>query len=248
MISKKWYYKYTQYIIFALGNVYDKREMVGDMEFKKIEKRVVLKMVNRGKNRVLLEDIIYRDYLDLSAVYHLVPENGDIAGELVPVTPKMMESWEVTEDELFETAVANLREGMGFNMKNILTSMLELMPDDENDSDLMRMLKQDLGELVFEEDESEQMFVISDSKRENGAAVLVIDDLMAEYADTLGSDLIVIPASAKEIIVARDKDQFDIESLRKSIYEVNEGMVDENDFLSDNAYRYQRDTRKLTIV
>lgn len=216
--------------------------------FKDIESKIVIKMVNREKSGSLLDGLVYREILDLAAVYYILADPSDISSESDPVSTSMLESWNVAEDELFEIAAANLKNIMEIDMKNILLSLLDMMQEDGDDSYIMSIFKDDIKEVVEEEDDNDQMFVITGKNRVNGAAVLAMPDVLGDFADRLDSDLVIIPASKNEIICLRDHEQFDFDVLKKAILEVNAGIVLEEDFLSNHAYRFIRHSSELIFA
>jgi hypothetical protein len=99
---------------------------------------------------------------------------------------------------------------------------------------------------------SSEMFVLKTKEDVNGSVLLLIDNVLSDFADFLNSDFYIIPSSIHELI-AVPANSFtcnpSFESfVRKMIKDVNKEHVAKGEFLSDNLYIYRKDTGIVEIV
>lgn len=80
------------------------------------------------------------------------------------------------------------------------------------------------------------MNVITSEDRTNGSGILYCAEFMAKVKEKLG-DGYILPSSIHELIFIPADFSDDIESLRQMVTEINAGVVEEQDFLADDAWR-----------
>ena len=67
-------------------------------------------------------------------------------------------------------------------------------------------------------------------------------------ADKLDSDLYILPSSIHELILIPVLENEEVETLREMVNQVNEESVENIDYLSDNVYRFNRNTEEICIA
>ena len=126
------------------------------------------------------------------------------------------------------------------NAKGVITN--DLMEQLELDiDDLMAIAKAneeyewfDLGSaLPFSADES-GIIVVTNKERVFGASVLMNPD----YFKRFGGDLYILPSSIHEVILLDANGDHDVEGLIDIVRDTNRTVVANEDFLSDDVYRY----------
>lgn len=217
------------------------------MDFNIIRDKLVIRMMNQERKKDFLVGVAHRRVLDLAAVYYLMADPSDQKSHIMPVTWEMMESWQVAEDELFAVAMENMNENMCIRMKNIITTMIEMI-ESSGGLEEMSDIVNDMLEVQSAESKREQMFVITDRSRMNGSVALLISDRLRDYSEILERDLVIIPSSVHELICIRDSKNFDYDSLRKVVEDVNSSMIKPEEVLSDNIYRYSYMRDELEII
>lgn len=65
---------------------------------------------------------------------------------------------------------------------------------------------------------------------------------MDEIAEKLGGDFVVLPSSVHETIILPLNEDMDCNTLDSMIQEINAGVLDEKDKLSDHAFQYDSRT------
>ena len=68
---------------------------------------------------------------------------------------------------------------------------------------------------------------------------------MDEIAEKLGGDFVVLPSSVHETIILPLNEDMDCNTLDSMIQEINAGVVDKKDKLSDHAFQYDSENHEL---
>ena len=201
------------------------------------EDHIVFQVVNTEKNQDMLKKAPHRRFLDLSIIYALTNEFGQF---LMLVTDQIAETHGWSEEQLFQMAMRNTKLLFPFKVMRMCSFLFE------NSMELF-------GVLPYEDDiyepgpDDEEMWVLTNEQKVNGCTVLLYEELFHKLAERLGSDLYLLPSSRHEIFAVSSK--VAEWAPRSSIVpEVNEEVVDEEDFLSDSVYRYDRISRGFSVV
>ncbi len=190
-------------------------------DFEKIRKRLYIKLINREKNADFLREAPYEEFLDLAIVPYVRVYDKRIGNGVIMVRNEHLKLWKKDPQAVMEAAKKNTHDHDGFNLRHI-----------------MDVLRATPNEITHDIDkESFPMYVATNRKMTNGAAVLTMKDKLKEYGDILGGDYYIIPSSVHEIILlAKDPDRYcDINDM---IREVNANSLGPDDVLSDHAYMY----------
>ena len=97
---------------------------------------------------------------------------------------------------------------------------------------------------------TQKIYVLTNSIHLNGAALMLIPDILEKIGDKSGVDYFILPSSIHEVLIAKDDGQVTLKMLKELIHEGNrtEGIVRKEDILSDNVYRYSHKAKELKIV
>lgn len=101
--------------------------------------------------------------------------------------------------------------------------------------------------MIAEIPPEQTMWVISNEKGINGAASMLYENELHELAESLESDLYILPSSVHEVI-AVSSGMGSPEMLAKMVVEVNMQEVSLDERLSNQVYHYDKDLRKLTLA
>ena len=195
--------------------------------------RIVVELINESWNQELLEEIPYEAFLDLAVIYRLKMwecKSGDVVHT---VTNEMMEHWNITEEELYETALTNLQkeEFEIIGLHQVLQDMIEEHIDVEQKGEF-----------------HEWAYVFTNQSRIKGAAAMLCTDLLNSFAEAQGSDLFILPSSVNEVILLPVKEDENTAELRRIVRETNEGIVNKEEWLSDEVYYFRRSTGAVELI
>ena len=92
------------------------------------------------------------------------------------------------------------------------------------------------------------MYILSNAETDNGAAALCYKGVLDDFARKIGDDLVILPSSVHETILLPMHKNDDIGRLRDMVYDINRTVLDRSEFLSDNVYIFNRESKQLAIA
>lgn len=140
-----------------------------------------------------------------------------------------MENWNVTEEELHETAIRNL-EGRGVTTLKSLGGMIgELLADNEG--------------MDFSSEEvtgGMEMYVLTNKERFCSANEVLNIRQMQEMSKLFRSGYYCLPSSIHEWIIVLKDSRYEVKAdeLRELVTSVNTTSVGREDILSNHIYEY----------
>ena len=105
-------------------------------------------------------------------------------------------------------------------------------------------MKENLLE-IGEDEKQDVMYVLTNSLRNYGAACLFYPHVLEMVGEMLKEDYYVLPSSVHEVIIVPESKALDADEMSEMVVEINETQVEPEEVLSDHAYFYQRDSKKL---
>ena len=187
-------------------------------------------IVSAEDNEEMLRALVSKPFLDLAVIMYIrLDDILQIGGEAtVKVTKEMLSLMKVTEIELFDAAMNNMKSD-GYNVQDIFSVIMgitdETIPDDEN---------------------CEKMFVMTNADKRYGAAGLLnITSIVEKIGD---KSCFLLPSSLHEILVVPENDEIDVQILKTMVVEVNTTSVAEEEKLSDSVYYYSSTSGTITIA
>ena len=175
---------------------------------------MVIGEIGEEKNREYLEDMIYKKIEDL-ALIPIIFTNDKYGTGCIKVREGFLKYWGVSAGEVLEEAILNAPR---------------IMPP------TFRQLNEILGS---QDEDDNELFVISNSYYAGGAAVAFYPGFLDCIGKALGKDLFILPSSVNELILVTDSGQ-DPEVLLQIVKEVNRTQVEPGEVLTDAVYHYSR--------
>ena len=90
-------------------------------------------------------------------------------------------------------------------------------------------------------------FYVLTNNMDHGAVYMMDEATLQKSAEKLDGNLIVLPASIHDVYLMVEREGLDMERLRNGVYGANRAFP-EADYLSDEIYRYDRDTHRLSVI
>ena len=212
-------------------------DLSGFRNWETVQKDVYAKLINAEQNKELLEKIPHRDFMDLAVVYYAIARDQaqeDIGTILI--YNGHMEIWGQEEENLYQTAMMNMRADGEADFMTIETVVKHILPG-------IAFPKKD-GNASHDTD----MYILTNHHRRFGAAEILDKRTLRVVADKVGDGFIVLPSSVHETIILPPKEEAEYGRLADMVREVNDTQVDEEERLSDHVYVYSRDEEMLKIV
>lgn len=222
----------------ALG---DMREL---LDFNNVRDKVAFKLIQREKNKELLTDVPYFEFLDLAVVFYLIlDEHG--GGQMTSLIHNShMESWEVEKEKLYCLAMRNTPIVLPSEIKTMKEIICDILKGHLEELDMVGMV----DDLLDFDSQKAPLYVLSNRKQLNGAGCILYDGCLKDFADSQNSDIVILPSSLHETILVPDDGNLDYGELRKMVGEINESEVPKEDVLSDRIYKYSRHDCSISLI
>lgn len=190
----------------------------------------VCRLVNAERNEKRLKIVPNKKVLDLAVIYSMIVDENEHGTASLIVNNAMCTMYGISFEELDAAAIANTKI-RGFNASTISDILAELTGNDAKDC-----AADELG-----------MYVITNEARFNGANVMLFPEELEKIAVLLDDDLYILPSSIHEVIAVPVTCMNPYE-LAAMVSEINDKEVSDDEFLSDNVYRYSRADGGLRIA
>ena len=211
-----------------------------DSIMRDANEKIVFQLINTEQNKTFLEQVPHREFQDLSIVYKVIISADKDAVQSSKITNEFAKRLGMSEEQLFKCAAENTRRLFPPVVRSMNDIMREMFARDG--------MPQEIADMMIAEIPPEQtMWVISNEKGINGAASMLYENELHELAESLESDLYILPSSVHEVI-AVSSDMGSPEMLAQMVVEVNMQEVSLDERLSNQVYHYDKDLRKLTLA
>ena len=208
-------------------------------DYEKAKDRVYYKLINTEKNRDTLENVPHLNFLDLSIVFYIVVSCGSGDTGTILINNQILNGFCVTLDRLFEDAKLNTIKKLKSVIKPIEEILTDLHANLEEEEDLS---------YCTDIDGNSFMYVLTNSRKLNGAACILDKEMLMNFAESKQSDFYIIPSSIHEVILVPSRDEISREALREMIHQVNSTEVEPMEVLSDSLYMFKRNAGRVVCV
>lgn len=207
-------------------------EVVPDMEYRTIRRRVGLRLVGKDYNREFLKTVPYKDvgngYALLCDV-QLKASDGGIFSTLV--TNEMAEDYHYDMDALFKEALDNAWKSKAATLQGA-----------------GELGARSASEKTAGPYAQETCYVLTTDRPRFGAAALFYPGTQAMIAHVLQEDYIAIPSSLHEFMIVRASCVGNPGDLYQFLREANRTIVSPDEVLSDKILKYSRSTGTLSVL
>lgn len=203
--------------------------------FDTIKDKIVYKVVNYRSNEKLLEQAPHKRILDLAVVFYCLLDNEYGRSATALIYNNNLKNWNVTIDDVYKAALKNTPD----LLHSKISSMAALFEKcgvnvDGEEVDLKDYVPSD-------------MYVLTNESKLNGAACILYENVLYDFAQKLGADLYILPSSVHEVILLPKLSMFEKDELVNMVKEVNTEGVAADEVLSDHVYEYNRTERLITM-
>jgi len=202
-------------------------------DFKEAASMVHGRLINTEMNQELLTGIPHREFLDLSLAYEVrisVKEKND--GSIL-IHNSFLERWGAAEEDLYEAACRNLKNGGEAFLESMGTVLSQWMKPGA-----------DIG--------SVPMYILSNKRKINGTVQILNHDILKLAADVMEGDFAMLPSSIHEWILLpysrKNSRPDEARKLADIVREVNDTQVAETEILSYHVYHYNSEDGEITIA
>lgn len=180
--------------------------------------------ISEKYNRDVLAGTKYRVLGDIAIVYFINADNRDL-GEVMKAIPVLnaISIKQIENDALLNSMTRN---------PAVIKSM---------DSEIESII----GISIPKDEATSEMYIASVPSKKFGACVLAYPGFFEQAAAVVGGSYYILPSSIHELILLADDGTSTVEDLQNTVREINQTEVSESDFLSDEVYHYDVNTKKF---
>ena len=202
-----------------------------------IRHQIIFRLVNYERNEELLTSCPYLPFCDLAITFRWLvhSDSSGIASALI--TNKEMELWNITLEELYQTARINTRRLFPATIQPIQQLLSEYL---DKDADIQELLDQTPDEL--------QLFILSNEPRINGSTSMIYDGILADFAKKIKKDLYILPSSIHEVLLMPATKEIEEQALLNLVRDANRTVVGLPDILSDSIYRFDSKHNRIIMI
>lgn len=215
------------------------------LDYDNIKDRITCRLVNYEMNKCMLSDMPHVRYLDLAKIYVISLFAEDYISSEVKINYGMLQLWGKTTDEIDVIATENTEKLFTARIISMEEALREVMKNKESSNS---MDKEVMAWLDDEDNNVVPLYIATNQYSQNGAIVMCYKNLLKDFADSIGSDVYILPSSVHELLLMKTSEQ-EFDALKNMVYEINRSDVMEKDqILSDNVYIYSREKDSIEIV
>lgn len=207
------------------------------LSFTSIRNQVVYRLVNYDRNEQLLDEAPHIRWHNLAITFRWIAYRDEIGLASSLVTNELIKRWGVSAQELFEVARDNMQEQFP----------AACIPMEE----LLLQLNKDCSVPWSTEDgakEGCQMYVLTNSQKLNGAGTILYPGVLEKFGQEQKADIYLLPSSIHEMILIPAIQGIVEEELQEIVRHTNQEVLAVGDYLSDQIYYYDRQSKQIRLL
>lgn len=212
--------------------------------FDLLQDKIMLKVVHSASNEAFLTEIPHIHYLDLAIVFYLFLDRNETGQMTALVHNEHLELWGLTTTQLYTLALVNTPDTFPAVIKSMREVMLEMARDNLGESFDEALMDQLLGE----ESVLSPLYVLTNQTGLHGAGCIIYENVIKDFAEHLGKDIIILPSSIHEVLLTPDSPELSYEDLSAMVTSINCHEVPSEDQLSNQVYLYSRSDNAIRVV
>ncbi len=195
-----------------------------------IVKHLFLRLVSAKENEELLTDAVSVKFLDFAAVFYVLTEDCSEGVKSFQIPKNVWERLDLGSAEAYVTRAIE-------NTRRLFPERLYEIEKTEEGCVLHEELPE-WSEVRKDRLYPQRLYVLTNHRKINGAAVLLYPELLKRLGERFGGDFYVIPSSVHEVLLLKENDRENAEYLNRMVREVNSRQVAPEEILSNHVYRY----------
>lgn len=212
-------------------------------DFEALRSRIMFRVIHTESNTQLLSGAPHIPFMDLSIVFFLFLEHNETGQMTIQIHNPLMETWKVTTGDLWKLARKNTPREYPAEIRSMTDMMKEIARDNLGEHYDEACLDALLGE-----ESISPLYVLTNQNGMYGAGCMIYQNVLKNFADAIGKDLIVLPSSIHEVLLTPDCMESSYEDLSAMVTAINQQEVPLEDQLSNQVYLYSRSSDRLQIM
>ena len=192
-----------------------------------IRSRIQPLLVSRQYYNEKLSNLVSNGFLDLKVCYYISDDGMRM------ISNELLHTLDIPADLIRSQALENMQSSHSYGIRDLEGVLIHMcatkMPCTP---DLQSPL---------------QIYILTNTKGFLGASGLLLEDLLADFADLIENSFFILPSSIHEVLLVPESSGIDIGTLSEMVCAVNKSHVSPQEVLSDHAYHYDRETGKIHV-
>lgn len=205
------------------------------MDYDFCRERIIYRLVHAKRNREILEDSPHIPIFDLAVTFYvLVSKKKDEIGS-IRITNAWMDAWEVDTTTLLQQAQENtprIFPAKCCPLRSMLESLIFRTGEPEENLSASPV---------------QEIYVLTNRCGINGASVWLYPGFFSRIAVRCG-DFYILPSSIHELLAVPTSMGMSQEEMEAMVRQVNRECVEEDEFLSDHIYLYEKKKDRVHIL
>lgn len=196
-----------------------------------VKEKICLKLINYKWNQEFLKQVPHRRMLDLAIILQIqfgVTKYGSMS---VTVTEGVMKLLGITSEEVWKTAIENLRR-----KEYIIRDLEEVICELKG----KKLFSKETGKMSMQ-------YVLTNAEHCDGAVGILQEGLLKSFAERINQNFYIVPGSINELVFMPESCGVEKSLLDEMAKEVNEERIKEEERLSDHVYYYDRKTETIKM-
>lgn len=220
--------------------------------YESVKEHIVYKLINTQANASLLKKLPHIPFHDMSMICYLLMERQENGYITAFIYKDHLKAWNIQEKDLFLSAIQNtprLLPPIIQPMNDVLKQLaIEMLGDSYQDAPLDILLETAAEYRIQENTLFPTLYVLTNQARINGAACMIYPQAIKDFAKSRNQDILILPSSIHEVLLIEDDGHYDYEDMSSLVGEINSSEVPPEDRLSNQIYRYNRESDQITVV
>ncbi len=212
-------------------------------DFGRLREKVAYRLINTKANETMLNELVSFPFADLSVVFYLIWEESVYGQMTAMILKRHLRSWDVTAAELLELARKNTPRLLPPKLQNMTDVLEEIAKENMGDDYSPGVIDR-----IIPGHQESPLFVLTNTTGLNGACTMLYPNILKDFSDLLGRDLIILPSSIHEVLLVPYEECTGIRELEDMVATINREEVAVEDRLSDHVYFYSRDADEIVLM
>lgn len=213
--------------------------------YDRVKDKLILRIVNYDRNREMLKECPHKRFLDLAIVFRYIVSDDMLGIASIQITDREFSGWDIGLDELYNIALFNTMQNYPWQMDPLTKIVFDCFEDRLGESlsaDIYEDIKHMKNEMT-----GVNLFILSNNQKVFGAACILYDNVIRNFARVQDSNIYIMPSSVHEVMLIPEDDNTDPEFLHELLSDANRTSVGLIDLLSDNLYYYDLEKDRIEL-
>lgn len=209
-----------------------------------MKSKVMFRVIHAASNQDLLQEVPHMAYLDLAIVFYLYLDHSSVGQMTALIRNEHMHYWELQPRDFWNLALVNTPlcfpaqiQSMEDLFKSIARQNMGACCSDKM-----------LDKLFKSETPKKPLYVLTNQRGIYGAGCMLYQNILKDFADSLGKDLYILPSSIHEVLITPVLPEISYTELSHMVTTINRAEVPPEDQLSNQVYLYTRTDDHIRIV